>query len=89
MAWDVTHYYASCASCQATNASVHKSAGSSQPREAASAPGERWSIDFLELPVTKAGHNMCLTWTDRLTKFCILIPMRAGGDSPLSSAVTY
>lgn len=88
MARDVARYCASCMLCQATNASSRKPAGFSQPHEIPDAPGASWSTDFIELPETKAGFNCCLVWTDRLTKYCILHPLRMDPAQPLTSLVT-
>lgn len=88
MARDVAQYCASCMLCQATNASSNKPAGFSQPHMIPDAPGASWSTDFIVLPETKAGFNCCLVWTDRLTKYCILHPLRMDPAQPLTSLVT-
>ena len=85
---EILQYCASCALCQASNAASRRPAGFSQPHDIPTAPGHSWSVDFLALPETRKGNNTCCVWTDSLTKYCILCPLRQDPQRPLSSAQT-
>jgi hypothetical protein len=88
MGREVKRYCASCPLCQASNAARLRPPGFSQPHPIPSVPGAAWSVDFIELPETKTGLNCCCVWTDRLTKYAIICPLRMSRNDPLTARAT-
>ena len=88
MGREVKRYCASCPICQASNAARLRPPGFSQPHPIPSVPGAAWSVDFIELPATKTGLTCCCVWTDRLTKYAIICPLRMSRNDPLTARAT-
>ncbi len=81
MSQEVRAYAALCAACQAAKEAYRLPAGYSEPHKLPDEPGAHWTLDFLELSTSAAGHQCLLTMTDRVSKLVILIPMRHGSTS--------
>jgi hypothetical protein len=71
----VSQYVSSCVACQAAKGSNRLPAGFAQPHVLPEEPAAEWSVDFMDLPRSAAGHNCLLVWTERVSKLVILVPM--------------
>ena len=74
LAADVTAFIASCPTCQRTKAEHGPPAGLLSPLPVPSRRGGTVSLDFLELPKARSGHNFMQVHVDLLTGRVWLVP---------------
>ena len=76
MGSEIRAFVTSCEACQAAKASSRLPRGHAQPHPLPAEPGAHWTLDFLDLPTSANGFKCMLTFTDRLSKLVVLVPLK-------------
>jgi len=85
LAADVTAFIASCPTCQRTKAEHGPPAGLLFPLPVPSRRGGTVSLDFLELPKARSGHNFMQVHVDLLTGRVWLVPTFKSATSEVAA----
>jgi hypothetical protein len=76
MGSEIRAFVTSCEACQAAKASSRLPRGHAQPHPLPAEPGAHWTLDFLHLPTSANGFKCIFTFTDRLSKLVVLVPLK-------------
>jgi hypothetical protein len=83
---DVHDYCVSCDSCQSNKPRSHAALGPASPVQVPELPWVSVGIDFVgPMPMTKAGHNNLVTFTDYLTRSIRVFPIRSDDVSSFAA----
>ena len=85
LAADVTAFNALCPTCQRTKAEHWPLAGLLFPLPVSSRRGGTVSLDFLELPKARSGHNFMQVHVDLLTSRVWLVPTFKSATSEVAA----
>jgi len=73
---EIRAFVVSCAACQAAKAKSRLPGGFSEPLQVPSTPGAHWILDFIDLPKSANGFSKLPVFSDQLSKFVVLVPMK-------------